>query len=296
LIGMFFTLLTPVRCICQTPRSVTGLICWRVIPASGDDGSIKPSYIAGTIHSLTHPEYVFNPLIDEVMSSCEVFVLESNRSNAISSDASDYFLPENVKLKDLMSEKNWQKLVEACRKNNIDGSIESYMPWYLCALLTRPEISRKESLIMDHFLRDKALKRYMKVYNLETMATFALNKYPIEAQIEELVRTVSNSTEFETKENEITAFYNSGDVKKFAGALFKKDNDRKQKIMDARFDKILIEDRNELWLPAIEKYVNEGACFIAVGAAHLLGDNGIIESLKKKGYVVKDVSVSALKK
>lgn len=52
------------------------------------------------------------------------------------------------------------------------------------------------------------------------------------------------------------------------------------------YQSILI-DRNNNWLPDIEKYFQtEEVEFVLVGAAHLIGEDGIISQLKAKGYQV----------
>jgi len=49
----------------------------------------------------------------------------------------------------------------------------------------------------------------------------------------------------------------------------------------------LMVDRNRNWLPRIDTYLKTpDKEFILVGAGHLAGAEGIIEALKKKGYVV----------
>jgi uncharacterized protein len=51
--------------------------------------------------------------------------------------------------------------------------------------------------------------------------------------------------------------------------------------------KALLDDRNHLWLPKIEKMLNEKRTFlITVGAAHLAGTNGIPNLLRQAGYKV----------
>jgi hypothetical protein len=52
-------------------------------------------------------------------------------------------------------------------------------------------------------------------------------------------------------------------------------------------EKIIVQ-RNRRWLPEIEKLLQQGsAAMIVVGAAHLVGRDGIIEMLKTKGYSVE---------
>jgi uncharacterized protein YbaP (TraB family) len=49
----------------------------------------------------------------------------------------------------------------------------------------------------------------------------------------------------------------------------------------------LITDRNRNWLPVIEAYQRKPQTrFILVGVGHLVGPDGLIEALKKRGYTV----------
>jgi uncharacterized protein YbaP (TraB family) len=54
--------------------------------------------------------------------------------------------------------------------------------------------------------------------------------------------------------------------------------------------KILVE-RNEKWIPQIIQMLKEQKCFIAVGAAHLGGPNGVIRLLEEKGYKITPVNI-----
>jgi len=51
--------------------------------------------------------------------------------------------------------------------------------------------------------------------------------------------------------------------------------------------KPMLDDRNRAWLPKIEKMLNKrGTYFITVGAAHLVGPNGVPNLLRADGYKV----------
>lgn len=282
---------------CRAQPIKSGFIAWKIVPAKIEKKAVKPSYLVGTVHSITFPEYDFNTKMDEFMSSCEVFVMESGNSIFLSYNKTDIFLPGEIRLKDLMSPKNWEKLSSICIDNKIDGDCERYMPWYLAVLLTRPEIRKSESLIMDVYLQRKATARSLKIYYLETMVTYSLNKCPIEEQLAELEALVDDSREIESKTDEMIKIYNSGNHKKLYEIMIAKEKkDRRQTAVSTHANRILIDERNLSWLPELEKHINSGGAFIAVGTAHLVGDNGIIEMLKKKGYTVTDESVSGEEK
>ena len=59
--------------------------------------------------------------------------------------------------------------------------------------------------------------------------------------------------------------------------------------INAPFHNALLTSRNERWIPRIEAMLERdgGNIFIAVGAAHLAGDDSVIKMLRDKGYTVK---------
>lgn len=50
-------------------------------------------------------------------------------------------------------------------------------------------------------------------------------------------------------------------------------------------------DRNDAWLPTLEGYLQagQGGTLVVVGALHLLGEDGVVEKLRAKGYKVERV-------
>lgn len=51
----------------------------------------------------------------------------------------------------------------------------------------------------------------------------------------------------------------------------------------------LLAGRNKLWMEKIPALINEKSTFIAVGALHLCGDEGLIHLLREKGYTLRPV-------
>ena len=61
------------------------------------------------------------------------------------------------------------------------------------------------------------------------------------------------------------------------------------KVMNEKYRKWLLEVRNENWVVKMPDVMKDKSTFFAVGAAHLLGEQGMINLLRKKGYVVKPI-------
>jgi uncharacterized protein YbaP (TraB family) len=55
------------------------------------------------------------------------------------------------------------------------------------------------------------------------------------------------------------------------------------------FEEMLIIERNQNWIPIMEKMAIEKATFFAVGAGHLGGEKGLIKLLQEKGFTITPI-------
>ncbi len=58
---------------------------------------------------------------------------------------------------------------------------------------------------------------------------------------------------------------------------------------EAAFMQRLVDDRNRIMVTRMESGLREGGAFVAVGALHLPGEQGIVRLLEGKGYRVSVV-------
>lgn len=85
------------------------------------------------------------------------------------------------------------------------------------------------------------------------------------------------------KQKKVTIVYLENDTCKMSSLL-------KDPLYIANFDSLLHRQRNMAWIPVIEGNIAQHRCMIAVGARHLLGDDSLINLLRRKGYTVEPVS------
>jgi uncharacterized protein YbaP (TraB family) len=52
---------------------------------------------------------------------------------------------------------------------------------------------------------------------------------------------------------------------------------------------LLLDRRNRNWIPVMESAMKKSSTFFAVGAGHLNGSQGVLELLRKQGYMVKGI-------
>jgi len=59
--------------------------------------------------------------------------------------------------------------------------------------------------------------------------------------------------------------------------------------LEAKLEREFLTARNQRWIPRMEGYLKRGRAFVAVGAAHLPGETGILHLLQKEGFQVRRV-------
>jgi uncharacterized protein YbaP (TraB family) len=65
--------------------------------------------------------------------------------------------------------------------------------------------------------------------------------------------------------------------------------DGSAKAIEQRARLCLLEDRNARWIGPLETAFQDGASFVAVGAIHLVGPQGLIARLRGDGYRIEAV-------
>ncbi len=59
--------------------------------------------------------------------------------------------------------------------------------------------------------------------------------------------------------------------------------------LNERENRIIVVERNNMWMAKIPTLIKDKPSFIAVGAAHLPGEKGLVNQLRKLGYVVENI-------
>jgi uncharacterized protein YbaP (TraB family) len=55
--------------------------------------------------------------------------------------------------------------------------------------------------------------------------------------------------------------------------------------------KPLLDDRNHYWMQQLPELMKDQSLFVAVGALHLVGETGLVQQLRKKGYTVTPINI-----
>lgn len=145
-----------------------------------------------------------------------------------------------------------------------------------------PDSLRYEGLPLDMYFARQAEKQGKKVLPLESLQEqmeILMNSEPVEEQLADLLEMLREDLAEASTIGIITAYHQDDLIALDAAAELAG--------MEAGDMEVLLDDRNKAWIPKLEAGLTEGGMFIAVGALHLPGANGLIALLEAKGYTLK---------
>ena len=156
-------------------------------------------------------------------------------------------------------------------------------PFFLEQLIITNLIKEKISYEME--IKKIADEKNTTIIGLETMNEQLkfIDEIPINDQLLSIVKTIKNFTNESTKLNELIQYYKAQNIEALSKMFEEEEPYLKLKLVDKR---------NNNWIPKLVGLFSKKSCFVAVGAGHLAGENGLINLLKKQGYTVEPISIN----
>lgn len=111
-----------------------------------------------------------------------------------------------------------------------------------------------------------------------------MNSLPLDFHIRNLIATVDFGDKIEDSMETAITLYLQGDVGMIAPALRKIVPEDLSDADYALFQKVILTDRNHLMVDRATPLLEKGGVFLAIGALHLPGKEGVVELLRQKGY------------
>ncbi len=242
-------------------------------------------YLFGTMHTCTDASYTYADKVKEYILKSQLYAGEMDLDEAALHPMTPYFtLSDGKVLSSYFRPKQFEKYRKLVLKAyHIDlGFYESFSPFFISNLLSELSLHKTKDLPLDHYLWNFASESGRRMACLETFydQLEILQQIPEEYQVKSLKTTLRNISVFRNKVIHINEMYSRGDI---AGLYV-----NSKKSLGA-IRKLMLYDRNVKMVSKIIHLTETAPSFIAVGAAHLPGNKGILAQLKLKGYRIKEV-------
>ncbi|MCH8262248.1 MAG: TraB/GumN family protein [Proteobacteria bacterium] len=262
----------------------TGLL-WKIGTDTG-----KSNYLFGTIHSQDRAVTQFPPGVRLALAQSHSLIIESilnEESSKIFLDSIFFPEQEDQKLSDLIEAPIYQYLEESLPDYGVPlEKLPKLKPWAAFTLMGRPKPVNAATLDMVLIQTARSLNK--PIISLETMEELLepMENLSINDQITILNDTVCNHKQIIRNSWELVQLYLARDL---AGMMAFSDQPHFDEGVFNRYIQGILYKRNERMLERIIPYLNDGSAFIAVGALHLAGENGLLRVLKNKNYHVTRV-------
>lgn len=256
-------------------------LLWEV---SGN-GLTKPSYIYGTIHMICTPDFIWNDKTKKAMNDADQLVLELNLNDPAELKALEKGMSSATPLSKKLTTRQFDQV----------DSVLTLKTGVSLKKLDQLTLSAVYSFAISQTLPCKEIKSY----DLEFLNLARANQKPISAleTVNEQLYYLGKSFSDEVMVQQIIAFDEYKEIFSDVIAAYKEENLLKlyPLIKDKKFgaspesNQWMLSTRNANWAHSMPKLMENTSCFFAVGAAHLGGQDGLIQLLRDSGYQVKAI-------
>ncbi len=248
-----------------------GPLLWRFESPAGS------TYLFGTIHMGISAD-ALDPSVHQAFAASSVMVAEADPHEALSLEFLGLaLLPEGQSLDGMLSPPQWKTLIRLIGGLMPEPLLRRYQPWMVASLVLAS--SQPPGAEMDLQLLAEAGRSGKRIRFLEDMS-HQVKLLTQAVTIENLVELLEDPEGSLSQVQRTLDAYRAGDHALLQAIMFE---ERENETYRKQFE-LLFDQRNREWLPHIEKYIEQGDVFIAVGAGHLLSERGLIELLRQAGH------------
>ncbi|QWR78796.1 TraB/GumN family protein [Candidatus Magnetomonas plexicatena] len=250
-------------------------------------------YLLGSIHFLKKENYPLGKPYENAYNNSKILIVEADTSGGGQEERIAAltkrlgFYNKGKTLNDVLSTETYKLAKAQMESSGLDISkYSNAKPWFLALMIYSVKLQSygfSPEFGVDNYFMKRSRAEGKKIIQLET-AEYQLNLFntlPEKTQEMLLLQTIK---EIEMTEKEASTVVNSwltGDDKTLKDVLLSSFKDYPE-----LYQKILT-DRNNSWLPKIENFLRRRDNYlVVVGTGHLIGDNGLVNQLKERGYEV----------
>ena len=286
-------------CAGLPPAVETGqLFLWEVARSDGSGGR---AHLMGSVH-LSDDEISFDPAVEQALARADTLVLEvapgeldPERMGELTASAGTFV--DGRTLENVLAPETWKLLLARLEQERLEpGAFLPMKPWLASITLQLVALARQgfdPERGVDLSLARAAEAAGKSVVGLETAEAqiLALDSLPLATQELMLLGTLASDDDGDRAMPLLLDAWRKGDTARieavaFAGLGVEPDL--------APFFEAVYFERNRRMAVGIARIVDAGGlCFVAVGAAHVVGERGVPALLAARGYTVRRLPKTA---
>jgi uncharacterized protein YbaP (TraB family) len=274
----------------SAPASIAGQarfdkgLLWKISPPHGE-----PSYLFGTMHSPDPRVIRLAPVVQAAFNQAASFTMELLiNADGVATMAEAMFFPQGQNLRTVLGPELYAQARQAIVDRGLSTrDLERKKPWVIVMILSTPRTEL--GVPLDMRLQLQATLQGKPTYGLETMSEqiAVFNDLPIADQVDLLRDALAVDAEVTRQFEALIQAYVNRDLARLM-AIVDEPKLQRSPAFTHMMERLLTQ-RNDVMLKRMRARLDEGNAFIAVGAAHLSGRDGLLPLLEKVGYHVSVV-------
>ena len=258
-------------------------------------GKTGTCYLVGSVHLLTQDFYPLSAALDRAFKESDLLVEEADFADLMSPATqmqmlARSMLPSSTPLESVISPATFALVVQRTKDLGLPiEPLKRFKPWSLALMLSSLEWQKAgfdAEIGIDRHFYDQARTEGKQVQGLET-AEFQISRFdgiPLDQQERLLAGTLKDLDTELANLNTLVQAWKAGDAAAIEQIVLK---DVKQDPL--MYQRLLVE-RNRNWMPQLDVLLaRPKPAFVVVGAAHLVGPDGLVAQLRAKGYRVEQL-------
>lgn len=266
----------------------------------------KPSFLFGTMHMTDPRVTTLPPDAQKAYDAAGTIVIETTdvldkqkMMVAMLKEPDLMMFTDSTTLASLLSPDDAAAMNAALDARGIPpATVAKMKPWMLSAMMALPacELARQSggAPVLDVRLAEGAKASGKPVEGLETAESQlrAMASLPLAFHMKGLVDTLKLGDKVNDINETMIVLYQRGDTGMF-WPLFRAamPDQQDDPAGYAAFEETMITSRNKVMVEHAEPILARGNVFMAVGALHLPGPEGLVEDFRKAGYTVTPVGL-----
>ncbi|MEO9827005.1 MAG: TraB/GumN family protein [Paracoccaceae bacterium] len=263
--------------------------------------------VAGTIHI---PDPRLAPIVEmlkDTVTNADLLILEATAEDeaGLQSLAAEkpemFFITEGPTLIEILGEEDWARVNDRLSAMGIPGFFAAkFQPWYLSLTLAIPPCAitaiQSGGRGLDRQLEEIAVGANVPLAaldNTEAVLQIFANE-PLEDQIDGLMITLEIQSDGDATSSTLIEAYFDGRVREtweFGRIQVEQAGIENGAELFEEVNQSLLIGRNEDWEPKMNAMIEGNQnVVIAVGAAHLSGESGVLKALERAGYTLEEFS------
>ncbi|GGK88947.1 TraB/GumN family protein [Rufibacter glacialis] len=280
-LSLSLSLLSPKTEAAVSPENQGKSLLWKV---SGK--GIKTSYLYGTFHLVPKDQFALSSKVKQKLIKSQTVVFEVDLDSPQLSRLLSKTMRMEKPLESLMTAQDYS-LLTSFVKDSLERNMQQFRyikPGFLGQLLLYPKLLGYSPESYDLALLNMAKKWHKSIYVLETpeeqVALF--DQSTLEVQTSQLLNNVKQFDKQRKLMRNLLGLYQQEDLQGLYDLIISQEDAQGS-------NNLLLDERNQKWLAPLQDMMKKSPSFIAVGAAHLAGEQGLIQLLRAQGYKVEPV-------